>query len=50
VFNEATEIRLGIDVTLVVGETYAVPVSTFEDLTMTLAEGSGVEEEEVIAL
>ncbi len=50
VLNDAMEIRLGLDVTLVVGETYTVPVSTYEDLTLTLAEDSGEEEEEVIAL
>ena len=50
VLNDTTEIRLGMDVTLVVGEAYTVKASTFEDITMSVAEGQGEEEEEVIAL
>jgi hypothetical protein len=46
VLNDTTEIRIGLDVTLIVGEAYVVKANTFEDATMTLAEGSGAEEDE----
>ena len=46
VLNETTEIRLGLDVELLVGETYSTTVPTFDKFTMTIAEGPAGDEEE----
>jgi len=46
VLNDATEIRMGIDVPLLVGETYTMPLGAFADVTIAVTEEPDGEEEE----